>query len=263
MDVTEFRRALVRFSDRFVELVSKYDGTTRHAAELESVIGDYSSFVTDERNQEPWARLEGGGTAEFAVLVDDLRVRSAQCAAIIEKYRALNLLNGRAETDSYFENVESCIEEEFRMCRITSSSRVLLVGCGSFPMTPLHIATRTGAQVVGVDIDAEAVELGRRVLDMLGRDLDIRLENTPVEELAFTAHASHIIFSSTVRAKYDLLSAVHARTRDDVIVAIRYGDHLKSLFNYPMLEVDRTDWRLVERILRPDQIFDIARYAKV
>ncbi len=109
-------------------------------------------------------------------------------------------------------------------------------------MTPLYIARRTGASVVGVDIDPEAVELGRQVATIVASDdLDIRLEKTPVQDLAFAREASHVIFSSTVAVKYDLLHKIHSSTRDDVVVAMRCGDHLKSLFNYPMREVDRRE----------------------
>jgi len=35
------------------------------------------------------------------------------------------------------------------------------------------------------------------------------------------------------------------------------------LFNYPMREVDENKWRLVENVIRPNQIFDIALYKKI
>jgi histidine 2-aminobutanoyltransferase len=45
-------------------------------------------------------------------------------------------------------------------------------------------------------------------------------------------------------------------------VAMRFGDRLKSLFNFPMLQVDQRKWRLVDTIRRPEQVFDIALYVK-
>jgi histidine 2-aminobutanoyltransferase len=245
------------------ESAGRYDGTARHSLEMEQVVGDYSAFVTDARHHESWAALAREGSPDFARLVAELRSQSARCAAIMEKYRALNLLDGRTESAGYFDNIESGIEVEFGAFRLASSSKVLLVGSGSFPMTPLYIAERTGAGVVGVDIDAEAVELGQRVVKTLGHGLDIRLERMSVEDLAFTGEATHIIFSSTVAVKYALLDAIHSSTRDDVVVVMRYGDHLKSLFNYPMEEVDHRKWTLVEQVLRPEHIFDVALYAKV
>ena len=116
--------------------------------------------------------------------------------------------------------------------------------------------------MIGVDIDEEAVVLGRKVVDLLGIGLKIRLEKASVEEIDDVKEATHIIFSSTVEHKYDLLDQLHSLTNERVVVAMRYGNQLKSLFNFPMREVDEKKWKLVENILRPKQVFDIALYAK-
>jgi hypothetical protein len=96
----------------------------------------------------------------------------------------------------------------------------------------------------------------------LGDSLDITLDGRPVEDIPFTEDATHIVFSSTVAAKYDLLHRLHPLTRDDVVVAMRFGNGLKSLFNYPMQDVDPQRWRLVETFRRPGQVFDVAVYVK-
>ncbi|WNV87591.1 class I SAM-dependent methyltransferase [Umezawaea sp. Da 62-37] len=262
MGTTDLRLLMDEYLGRLRESAGRYDGTARHSGDMEHVVGDYSAFVTDARHHDSWTRLAGESSPDFTRLVAELRAQSARCAAIMEKYRALNLLGGGTGSAGYFDNVESGIEVEFGTFRLTSSSRVLLVGSGSFPMTPLYIAERTGACVVGVDIDEEAVELGRQVVKKLGSGLDIRLERVPVDDLAFTREASHVIFSSTVAVKYELLHRIHSSTRDDVVVAMRHGDHLKSLFNYPMEEVDDRKWKLADRVLRPEHIFDVALYVK-
>jgi hypothetical protein len=255
-------RTLHDYRRRFGAAADSYDGSTRRAAELERVMAGYSDLVTDERNEAPFAALERDSAAGTAELVDDLRARSARCAAVMEKYRALRLLDGTARSVGYFANVESCIAEEFGALAPTANSSVLLVGSGSFPMTLLHVAERTGAPVAGVDIDPEAVDLGRRVAQQLGASSDMILERCPAEELPFTRRATHVVFSSTIAVKYDLLHRLHPATRDDVVVAMRYGDGLKSLFNYPMQNVDPQRWRLAETIRRPGQVFDIAVYTK-
>lgn len=254
---------LADYLQRFTTLVALHDESTDCAAELRQVMANYTTFVTDDRNEAPLDDIKRCGPADFADLVADLRMYSARGASIMEKYRAVNLLDGHAEVFGYFDNVESSIEEEFGAFQLTAASKVMLVGSGSFPMTPLYIAERTGASVVGVDVDYEAVDLGQRVIQLLGSALDITLENTPAEDLLFSREATHIIFSSTVEAKYDLLHLLHPLTRDDVVVAMRFGDGLKSLFNYPMQEVDPAKWRVAETVRRPNHVFDVALYVKV
>jgi hypothetical protein len=255
-------RSLHEYRRRFVAAADGYDGSTRGTADLEAVMADYSEFVTDERNEAPFLALAQEDSPGTDELIGDLRAQSARCAAVIEKYRALRLLDGTEGASGYFANVESSIAEEFGALAPTARSSVLLVGSGSFPMTLLHTAERTGAPVAGVDIDHEAIALARRVVRHLADSADITLECRPVEDLPFTRRATHVVFSSTVQVKYDLLHQMHPLTRDDVVVAMRFGDGLKSLFNYPMQPVDPRRWRLVETIRRPDQVFDIAVYAK-
>lgn len=245
---------------RFTAAANGYDGSMRHAAELEELLADYSRFVTDPGNEAPFAQLAPDtGTTE---LVDGLRTQSARCVAVIEKYRALRLLEGQEGAEGYFANIESCIAGEFGAVAPSGESKLLLVGSGSFPMTLLNVASLTGASALGIDIDAESIALGRRVVALLGQGLDIALEGRAIHELDFTAQATHVVFSSTVPVKYELLHQLHALTREDVVVAMRFGDGLKSLFNYPMQEVDPALWRLADTIRQPEKVFDIALYEK-
>ncbi|MGM0714293.1 methyltransferase domain-containing protein [Brevibacillus parabrevis] len=257
-----FEECVRDFCHRFSELAKVYDGTIQHSFELAAVIDEYSAFVTAESNKEAWEWLVQNEPEPFQGLVADVRQVASSCVAIMEKYRALKLLGGQAEGADYFKNIESCIEEEFGSFQVGANSKVLLVGSGSYPMTPLLIAKRTGAPVVGIDIDEEAIQLGQKVVDRLGPGLPIQLERSYVEQLPVTKEATHIIFSSTVSNKYEILDQLHALTKEDVVVAMRYGDHLKSLFNYPMEAVDERKWRLVETVLRPEHVFDIALYRK-
>ncbi|KWU56444.1 rRNA methyltransferase [Bacillus mycoides] len=262
-DLDVFLKCLNDYLEEFNALTEKYDHTINNYLELETLIDEYSHFIINTRNKEIWEKLKKQDLCDSNKLVASLREKSALGVAIMEKYRALKLLTGVAEITDYFKNIESCIEKEFGSFQITSNSKVLLVGSGSFPMTPLLIAKRTGAEVVGIDIDDEAIELGLNVIERLGTGLNIRLEKVPVENLDFTKDATHIIFSSTVKDKYDMLEQLHTLTNENVVVAIRYGNQLKSLFNYPSREVDKQKWNKVDDILRPDDVFDIELYQKV
>ena len=257
-----FQEYLSEYSEKFDGLAGSYDHTINNCSELESLIDDYSKFITNETNKEAWKQLELQEYSDLNQLVMNLRRKSALCVAIMEKFRAIKLLDGNGETADYFKNIESCIEKEFGSFQITSESKVLLVGSGSFPMTPLLIAKRTGAEIVGIDIDDEAIQLGRNVVEKLGNGLNIRLEKILVENLEFTKNVTHIIFSSTVENKYDILDQLYTLTNENVVVAMRYGNQLKSLFNFPSREVDGQKWKMVEEILRPDHVFDIALYKK-
>ncbi|TYP76419.1 class I SAM-dependent methyltransferase [Paenibacillus methanolicus] len=255
-------RVLTEYAEQFARLARQYDGTAHHSEVLEGTINQYAAFITSDANRGIWEELHQSESEDRNRLIADLRAYSARCVAIMEKIRALKLLNGQTERTDYFDNIESCIEEEFGGFRLTATSNVLMIGSGSFPMTPLYIAKRTGASVVGIDIDDEAIELGQRVVERLGGGLPITLTKAFVENLPYTQQATHIIFSSTIENKYRLLDQLHDLTNDRVVVAMRFGDRLKSLFNYPKQETDERKWNLAEVIMRPEQVFDIALYTK-
>ncbi|MFD2611342.1 nicotianamine synthase family protein [Paenibacillus gansuensis] len=262
VNTVRLQHKLTEYSNKFTALAQSYDGTKEHGLELENVLDHYAAFVTDSENLQAWAEIEEKHAAGLDGLADAVRAASAQCVANMEKYRAWRLLSGTDDRTGYFSNIESCIETEFGSFQITPNSKVLMIGSGSFPMTPLLIAKRTGAEVVGIDIDEEAIELGRKVVAVLGSGLNIRLEGASVEQLEITREATHIVFSSTVAGKYDLLDRLHAVTNSGVVVAMRYGNRLKSLFNYPMQEVNRGKWRLADHIQHAGHVFDIALYVK-
>lgn len=255
-------RSFLKFHDRFVLEAAKYDGISLHNPGLQQTIDDYSAFITDENNQRLWAELQSSDIEDLHPLVIQLRDTSALCVAIMEKYRALKLLHGGDDRHEYFHHIEASIEKEFGRFTVTSDSKVLLIGSGAFPMTPLLIAKRTGAEVTGIDIDCDAIELGKKVIERLGPDLPIRLENLQLEQLNDLDRITHIIISSTVSVKYALLDWLHSTTRPDVVIAMRYGDGLKALFNYPMEQVDEHKWHLAETAVRPEHVFDVALYRK-
>ncbi|MGE7946862.1 SAM-dependent methyltransferase [Lysinibacillus sp. NPDC093688] len=256
-----FLRKLHYFVGKLEFLIDKHnqDQMVGYYLELEEAIDDYSSFITNSENENQWDNLEQ--TFEISLLIEKLRKMSSDCVKMMEKYWALKYLHENEEMTDYFRNIESCIEKELSGFHITNKSKVLLVGSGPFPITLLSIAKRTGAEVLGIDIDDEAILLGRQVAAKLGNHT-IQIENKSVNELQSIQLISHIIFSSTVNCKYDILEQLHDLTNKDVMIAMRYGNALKSLFNYPMQTVDATKWRIVENIAVPHGVFDIALYQK-
>ncbi len=62
--------------------------------------------------------------------------------------------------------------------------------------------------------------------------------------------------------KYDILAELYELTNRDVVVSMRYGNDLKSIFNYPKQDTYPQHWTCVADITQPDQIFDIALYQK-
>ncbi|WNS46865.1 nicotianamine synthase family protein [Paenibacillus sp. MMS20-IR301] len=252
------------YASKFRQIADMYDGTAKRSAELTELIDSYTGFIMNPSNIPLWEELEQPGSRRGHELAAELREVSARCVSIMEKNRAIKVLGGVEEAAAYFANVESCIEQEFGSFHLSSDSKVVMIGSGAFPITPMLIGRQKNVEVLGLDIDKEAVELSNNVLKKLGSTLPIRLVTGEIHDFKLEIKAAtHIIFSSTVALKYELLDRLHALTSKGVVVSMRYGNQLKSLFNYPMQPVDESKWRIAEQLSCPGQVFDVALYCKV
>lgn len=239
---TSFRGALQSFLNRYDHIFEKNVFYESDYIKLEELINEYTYFILSPTNKREWEKLSSKEIDAISELIDKLREQASYAVTVIEKYRANQLIYGKDKITPYFENIEACIENEFGNSRIDSTSRVLLIGSGSFPMTLSYISKKTGAIVSGIDIDEEAIELGREVLNRLNQDVAISLENKKMKDLMELNNITHIIFSSTIPIKYEILEELYSLTHPDVVIAMRYGNDFKSLFNYPMEPVNIENW---------------------
>ncbi|MDR2393034.1 MAG: hypothetical protein LBD93_02600 [Treponema sp.] len=246
---------------RWLNSAHKQDETMYH--EMEEVIGEFSSFILNKRNGALWNLMEQQHDGVLSMLVEQLREQSAFCVWALEKYRAMELQKNKQRIADYFKNIEACIETECGSFEITCDSKVLMIGVGAFPMTPLLIAKKTDAEVVGIDIDSRAIDLARAVVTIVDKNARIVIKGCTVDQLGFTKKATHIIFASTVKEKFDILKQLYPLTNKDVVVAMRYGNGFKSLFNYPLEDIGSSHWKIVNNISQEENIFDIALYKKV
>ncbi|PHK50153.1 staphylopine biosynthesis enzyme CntL [Staphylococcus edaphicus] len=247
---------LKAFEQRYTEVVQNNENIHK----LEELIERYSGFVLDQQYQQAytsWLDIK-----EKQRMTQQLADISAKSVKLMEELRAQRLLNGEASTSQYFENIEHCINEEFGQCKVRANDKLLLVGSGAYPMTLIQVAKEIGAEVIGIDIDDTAVDLGQRVAKTLAPEANIHISNKTVAQLEDIDTVTHIIFSSTVPIKYQILDQLYALTNNQVVISMRYGNGFKALFNYPMEETNLKKWKCVHKQLRANQIFDVAIYRK-
>ncbi|MDR2097730.1 MAG: hypothetical protein LBP37_04340 [Spirochaetaceae bacterium] len=251
------------FLSAFKSLNNSHNEDETVYREMEKVIGEFSFFILNKRNSALWDSMECQNNTALNILAEQLREQSAFCVWSLEKYRALEFQKNKQGIADYFRNIEVCIETEFGSFEITGDSKVLMIGVGAFPMTPLLIVQKTGAEVVGIDIDSRAIDLARTLIHRLNKNTRIAIKGCTVDQLEFTKKVTHIIFASTVKEKFDILKQLHPLTNQDVVVAMRYGNGFKSLFNYPLEDIGSSDWKIVNNVSLEENIFDIALYKKV
>ena len=253
---TLLQQYLERFEARYQQVLS--DPNSIDA--LETLVDDYSQLILNPTYQQQYDLWQDEPRKQL--ITQQLQDITAQCVKQVEMIRARRLLDGKTSTSGYFDNIEHCIDEEFGQCHIGKEDKLLLVGSGAYPMTLIQVAKETGASVIGIDIDSQAVDLGQRVVNVLAPNEDIHISNQTVDQLSDIKEVTHIIFSSTIPVKYEILAQLFELTNDRVVVAMRYGDGMKAIFNYPSQHTASDQWQCVHHLVQPNQIFDVALYQK-
>lgn len=257
-----FLKQLDMFIQMFSKLNRDFENGIYAPDEAEKVLGEYTAFILEPENKKTWDQYIQKTSPEILERIVNAQRESAHCVWAMEKYRAMALISTGDGTAEYFKNIEGCIEDEFGQFQADESSKILMIGVGAFPMTPLLIARNTGAKVVGVDIDEDAVAFAKKVIDILGQGLDIEVCLNHYSELSFTKEATHIIFASTIPEKFEILKDLYVLTNQDTVVIMRYGNGFKSLFNYPLMDMPEGSWRKAEVVCCEGNVFDVAIYKK-
>ncbi|GKU78816.1 hypothetical protein L3i20_v232130 [Paenibacillus sp. L3-i20] len=207
---------------------------------LQLKLDELCRFMTSEQNEEQWQLW--GHHKEIKQQSNQLRHTSTQALCEMEKYQSISTLEKKMDKSDYLTILSSAVKDELNNFRIGASSKVLFVGSGAFPTTALTIAKETSADVLCLDIDREAVDLGRRVAEVFGLQAKVLFSENSLKEQSFLKDATHVIIASLVGNKYEVLEELKKNLNVEAKIMLRYGNGLKSVFNYP-LEIDLSeDW---------------------
>ena len=81
----------------------------------------------------------------------------------------------------YHHAYKAVIDRELSMLSLKDGAKVLFIGSGAFPFTPLWLATLQGCHVTAIDIDHYAVKRARRVVKKHALDAFIDIHTTSLD----------------------------------------------------------------------------------
>ena len=127
---------------------------------LQEKLDELCRFITCEENEEQW-RLWGNheDIKQHSSLLRDI---SAVALSTMEKYQSLRIVESKLDRSDYIAILSSTIQQELEQFQIDHTSKVLFVGSGALPLSALTIAQESRAEVMCLDIDKEAVDLGKQ-----------------------------------------------------------------------------------------------------
>ncbi|MFC0189393.1 nicotianamine synthase family protein [Fictibacillus aquaticus] len=207
---------------------------------LQEKLDSLHQFMTCEDNVSRW---DSWGTDELIVSHSEkVRDASVRAACSMEKHQSKRSCNHELNVSEYIETLASTVKNELEEFGVDGSSKVVFIGSGAFPISALTIASEKGAAVCCIDIDQEALILGRKVAELTGLQSAVTFTSEKADEVPFTAEATHIFIASLVNNKKDVLNGLRKAVQPSAKIILRYGNGLKSIFNYPFERDNLNDW---------------------
>ncbi len=117
------------------------------------------------------------------------------------------------------------VQREIRLGSITQEDKVLNIGCGALPFTSYHINRLTGASIIAVDLDNEAVIEAKNLLSKLKiSEEEIFLVNLAALEAIEKFDFTKVVAALQTEGKKEILKAIEKkarRERNDIQFIVR------------------------------------------
>ncbi|UHA73625.1 nicotianamine synthase family protein [Paenibacillus sp. 481] len=233
-----------------------YAKSSRECFPLLKIKLDYlCEFMNRDDNIAQWDIW--GDDTEIKSYCESLREASVAALCDMEKYQSHCSFNNELDISDYMNRLSTSVRAELNVVSIDHTSKVLFIGAGAFPISALTIAKEIGAEVMGLDIDVEAVHMAKQLAKASGLDTNVQFSDKRVQELAFIKEATHIIIASLVKNKLEVLHDLKELVNPNAKIILRYGNGLKSIFNYPLENELSAEWAQLQMNNRPNKgIYD-------
>jgi 2-polyprenyl-3-methyl-5-hydroxy-6-metoxy-1,4-benzoquinol methylase len=193
---------------------------------------DYiARFITNEENRNLWCQW--GTQTEIEEQSIELRESIVKALCDLEKYQSVRVINHESDISNYLSALSHKVKDEIETFNINDQSNVLFIGSGALPTSALTIVKETRANMMCLDIDEEAITLAEHVTKLSGLQSLVHFSTQKASELSFIREASHVIIASLVKNKAEVLEELEQALHPNAKIILRYGNGLKSLFNYP------------------------------
>ncbi|BCB05279.1 nicotianamine synthase family protein [Bacillus sp. KH172YL63] len=217
---------------------------------LRQKLDELCGFIKSEENDGRWK--EWGSLHEIKELSEKLRETSVSALCDMEKYQSLSA--GQRSLGRYLSSLSESVREEYRQYHIHSDSKVLFIGSGAFPTSALTMAQETGASVICLDFDQEAITLSKEVARLTGLESQLSFLHGEIHQYPDLNGITHVFIASLVKNKLEVIEELKEKVEEGAKVVVRYGNGLKSVFNYPLEETCLNGWS--QSLQEGDAIYD-------
>jgi hypothetical protein len=144
---------------------------------------------------------------------------------------ARKVLSGKVRTEDYplYERFQRLVQSEVDLAQLMPTERVLFIGSGPFPISPILYTQLTGASVDCLDSSAEACYLSQKVIDRLGYGEKLTVINADGRDPEVSAY-DVVVIAILAQPKFDICFNVKWKNPEDTPVIVRYARGNRQAF---------------------------------
>lgn len=160
-------------------------------------------------------------------------------------------------SSNYLKMYEEIVEKEIKMANISSEDSILVIGCGSLPVTSTLIAMKTKARIVSIDTDHKAILNATKFIKHNNLENIIKLEH--VDGLNYPVEKFDVIYISYgVKQQKEIMIYLANKMKKGARIIFRTViDAQDETLRSP---IDLSKWFLVKNSLKSETIIPAGSY---
>ncbi len=223
---------------------------------IQTLLDQLCDFIRDPHHQTIWLQFPLCG--ELDRQLKKLRETATHALCLLEKHQSECAKTHDLDVTHYLKALTISASTELSQAGISQDSNVLFIGSGSYPLSAFTIAQLTGANLLGVDIDKKAVQLAS---DLGQKHDNVAFTHRDLSSVLTQFTPSHVIIASLVEHKWEVLLELRPLISASTCILVRFGNELKSAFNYPFNPSLSLGWRST-KIQNQHAVYDVVMMEK-
>ena len=179
-------------------------------------------------------------------------VKKSFIKILIAKFEKISMAN------SFFYKMYSApytgvLNREIKLANINEKDTVLNVGCGGMPFTAIYIAKKTGARVIAIDIDKNAINTARQTIKNYNLENKISLVHVDGKHYPFE-NFNKALIALQASPKNDILNSLAKKIKNNGMILFRQA---REKFNhqYDMLDTHQNNGFVKHKMLTFDRTY--------
>jgi len=154
-------------------------------------------------------------------------------------------------SSNYFRMYQELVDKEIKMAGISQKDKVVVVGCGSLPITAILVALKTNAHVVAIDKDKRAVKEANKYIK--NHHLENNIEIEYADGKAYPLKNFDVIYLTYgLKKKEDIFNFIVKNSKNNSRIIFRTAISSKEEKKKSTAELSK--WFLVKDSIKSDTL---------